>query len=120
MKNKTVITFSRRTDGGLYVDWLIDKLKRGYCYYPNPFNQKPIRQGLTNDDVYFLSLWTKAPHMLLERLSELLTFIPLNFQVSLTGYGKIIEYNVPDTKITIDAIINISDRINNPSLIKGR
>lgn len=117
---KRIITFSRRTDGGLYIEWLIDKIKKGFCYYPNPYTKKLIRQSLRKEDIIFLSLWTKAPERILPYLNFLIDSMNLNFQITLTGYGNTIEKNISSKEVVINSFREIADKIKNPKLINWR
>ncbi|HOJ64435.1 MAG TPA: DUF1848 family protein [Spirochaetota bacterium] len=118
--NRTIVTFSRRTDGGLYIEWLIDKLKKGFCQYPNPVSGKIITQSLTKDSIIFLSLWTKLPNKIVPYIKELINLVPLNIQVTLNCYGNAVEKNIPSKNILIDSFKRISECMKNINLINWR
>lgn len=117
---KTIVTFSRRTDGGLFIEWLIDRLKKGWCEYSNPVSGKIIRQSLTRESIIFLSLWTKLPNRVIPYIKELISLVPLNIQVTLNCYGNSIEKNIPSRNILIDSFKKISENIKNINLVNWR
>lgn len=109
---RRIVTFSRRTDAGLWIDFLIDKIQRGGTFVPNPLTRKPYWVSLVPNDVALLNLWTKAPHRLLPTLETLRTTYDLAFFVTLTGYGGTwVERKVPQAAIALDAVARIVDAL---------
>ena len=102
---KRIITFSRRTDGGLWIEFLVDKDRQGYCFAPNPMTNKPYKVSLAPADVALLTLWTKAPHLIVPHVAELSSRHELAFFVTVTGYaGSWLEPRVPGVEETIEGV----------------
>jgi hypothetical protein len=68
-----IISASRRTDmPAFYADWVIQRLRAGYCTVPNPFNREQVsRISLTPQDVDAIVFWTRNPQPLMPYLDEL-------------------------------------------------
>ncbi len=66
---KTVISASRRTDiPAFYLDWFIDKIKKGYVENNNPFNPTQVRHvSLSPDDVEWIVFWSRNYRYFLEK-----------------------------------------------------
>ena len=103
MSEKQIITFSRRTDPAFHMPWLLDKINRGGCLVPNPFNKKPYWVGLKPDEVLLLNFWTKAPSVVQPYLKDLSDY-RVAFFITHTNYPKWVEPNVPDLAATADAV----------------
>lgn len=103
---KYIITFSRRTDPAYFMDWFMDKVELGYCYVPNPFNNKPYKVSLKPDDVIALNFWTKNPTNLTPYIDGLIKkgFIYQTFFITITNYQKYFEPFSPDLKNTVVAL----------------
>lgn len=109
MKEKRrIITFSRRTDPSVSMDWFLKSIEHGFCDVPNPINGKPYRVSLLPSDVLLLTYWTKNPSALIPYLDKIKSsgFTQVFF-ITLTGYPSFIEQNVPDKEKTTDAIKEI-------------
>ncbi len=112
MTKRRIVTFSRRTDAGLWVDFLLDKVHRGGTYVPNPMTGKPYWVSLAAGDVALLNLWTKAPNLLLPAIDTLKSTYDLAFFVTQTGYaGTWLERSVPRVETVIDSVTKIADKI---------
>jgi hypothetical protein len=110
MTKRRIVTFSRRTDAGLWVDFLLDKVHRGGTYVPNPMTRNPYWVSLMPDHVALLNLWTKAPNLLLRDLDVLKDTYELAFFVTQTGCaGTWLEPNVPRVEIVTDAVTKIAN-----------
>jgi len=93
-----IISASRRTDiPAFYSDWLRERLRRGFCLVPNPFNPRQVaRVSLRPADVDALVLWSKNPRPLLDHLEELVApGYPCYFQFTLNDYPRWLEPGVP-------------------------
>ena len=103
---KRIITFSRRTDPAFFMEWFMDKVELGYCYVPNPFNNRPYKVSLKPEDVIALNFWTKNPALLTPYTGELINkgFPFQTFFVTTTNYPKYLEPNSPDLDDTIVAL----------------
>ena len=102
----TIVSASRRTDlPGCYPQWLLGRLREGWCTVRNPFNPKQVRTvGLAPDQVLALVLWTKNPAPLLPHLPwmEQRGFRSL-FQFTLNHYPAELEPHLPslEERITV-------------------
>lgn len=55
-----IISASRSTDiPAFHSDWLLNRLKAGYCVWTNPFNQKQFYISFKNTKA--IVFWTKNP-----------------------------------------------------------
>lgn len=70
---KQIISASRRTDiPAFYGNWFMDRIREGYCTYPNPLYPKQIhRVDLTPDAVAGIVFWTRNAKPMLRHLDEL-------------------------------------------------
>jgi len=96
---KIIISASRRTDiPAFYSDWLIERMRLGYLYYPNPFSQKPVYIDLSPEAVKAFVFWTRNPKPLFKHLD----FIDEKYNkhhymhLTINGYPKILEKRSPD------------------------
>ena len=92
-----ILSASRRTDiPAYYSDWFCKRVRAGYLCVRNPMNAHQVsRVSLDPAVVDCIVFWTKNPAPMLERLEELAAY-QYYFQVTLTGYGRDVEGNVPD------------------------
>lgn len=92
-----IISASRRTDiPAYYSDWFCNRVRAGYLCVRNPMNAHQVsRVSLDPAVVDCIVFWTKNPEPMLARLDELSAY-QYYFQVTLTGYGRDVEGNVPD------------------------
>ena len=93
-----IISASRRTDiPAFYSNWLMNRIRDGYCLVPNPHNAKQVsRVSLHPNDVEAIVFWSKNPAPLLPHLGKLdkLGF-HYYFQFSLNDYPRALEPNIP-------------------------
>jgi len=68
-----IISASRRTDiPAFFTDWLMKRLRGGYCLVPNPLNPKQVSfVCLKPEDVDVIVFWTRNAAPLLPHLKEL-------------------------------------------------
>ena len=91
-----IISASRRTDiPAFYADWLMHRLRRGYCDWQNPFNWKI--QHVSFSKTKFIVFWTKNPAPLMKYLREIYDMgIRFYFQYTVNNYEKEgMEPNLP-------------------------
>src|SRR4051812_21098148 len=57
------ISASRRTDiPAFYADWMVGRLRAGYCTVPNPFNRNQVAPvSLRPEDVEAIVFWPRNP-----------------------------------------------------------
>jgi hypothetical protein len=68
-----IISASRRTDiPAFYAEWMIHRLREGYCTVANPYNRNQVaRISLKSEDVDAIVFWTRNPRPLMAYLDEL-------------------------------------------------
>ena len=114
MTRPRIVTFSRRTDGGLYIDFLVDKVRKGSTHVPNPMTGKPYTVSLRPEDVALLSVWTKAPNLVVPALEELRRTYRerLSVFVTITGYGGTwMEPEVPTIDVALEGVRRIREKV---------
>ena len=108
-----VVSASRATDvPKFYADWLLARLRAGFCTWTNPFNRQPYRVSF--EKTRALVFWTKDPKPLLSRLDELedLGFHQYYFQFTLNDYVREgLEPNVPSVEERIATFRALAERI---------
>jgi DNA repair photolyase len=93
-----IISVSRRTDiPAFYGDWLMNRLREGYCTVPHPMKpRESFRVSLNSEDVDAFVFWTKYPKSLLPRLQEIESSgYPFIFLYTLTPYSSPLEKRLP-------------------------
>lgn len=68
-----IISASRRTDlPAYYSEWLMNRIRAGYCLVPNPFNRRQVtRVSLLPCDVEAFVFWTRDARPMMGFLREL-------------------------------------------------
>lgn len=113
-----IISASRSTDiPAFHLDWFFSRLKRGYCSWVNPFNQKPSYVSFQNTRV--VVFWSKNPVALIDRLKELSSRnINCYIQFTLNDYSaEDYEPNIPDLKERIETFKRLVDILGVGSVI---
>lgn len=101
-----IINASGRTDiVAYYMDWFVNRWNEGYFDVRNPFNPKLVSRIFVSD-VDMIVFCTKNPLPLLDTIH--LFSVPIQLQVTITGYFKDIEPNVLDKKQVIECIKKLS------------
>ena len=92
-----IINTGQRTDiPAFYSEWLSKRLKEGYVCVRNPYNSKQVsRYRLDPEVVDVIGFCTKNPAPMFPYM-ELLKDYGQYWFVTITGYGRDIEPNVPD------------------------
>ena len=92
-----IINTGQRTDiPAFYSEWLSNRLKEGYVCVRNPYNSKQVsRYRLDPEVVDVIGFCTKNPAPMFPYM-ELLKDYGQYWFVTITGYGRDIEPNVPD------------------------
>lgn len=113
-----IISASRSTDiPAFYSDWFIDRLRKGYVVWKNPFNQQPLYITFKNAKV--VVFWTKNPKPLMPYLHELdERGIHYYFQFTLNDYvAEGFEPKVPGAEQRIDTFRKLSEMIGKERVI---
>ena len=108
-----ILSVSRRTDiPNYYSEWFLNRIREGYLYVKNPLNAHQIsRIDLSPDVIDCIVFWTKNPVNMIDKLEELKEY-QYYFQITLTGYGRDVEPNIPDkNKVIIPAFRELSEKI---------
>lgn len=113
-----VVSASRSTDIlAFHLDWFFNRLKKGYCSWVNPFNQKASYVSFKNTRV--IVLWSKNPVALIDRLEELFRRnIHCYIQFTLNDYtAEGFEPNVPALQERMDTFKRLVDILGVGSVI---
>ena len=113
-----IVSASRSTDiPAFYSDWFINRLKKGYLIWKNPFNQKPLYVAFNNTRL--IVFWSKNPKPLIQHLSYLNDRnINYYFQFTLNDYVKeLLEPNVPNVESRIETFVKLSEKIGKEKVI---
>ena len=113
-----IVSASRSTDiPAFYADWFIDRLKKGYVVWKNPFNQKPMYISFKNTKV--VVFWTKNPKPLIPYLHELdERGIHYYFQFTLNDYvNEGFEPKVPSVEQRVETFRKLSETIGKERVI---
>lgn len=124
-----IISASRATDiPAFYSDWFMERLKKGYLRWTNPFNGKPLYVSFAKTRL--IVFWSKNPRPMLRKIDELEKMgLSFYFQFTLNDYvAEGLEPNVPPLEQRIDTFKRLSDRIGrdrvvwrfDPLLISGK
>lgn len=109
-----IISASRRTDiPALYPEWFVNRLKAGEVLVHSPYNRKKVsRVPLSPDAVDCIAFWTKNPEPLLPYLKEIdYMGYTYYFQMTITGYGKEMEENIPCVEESIATFLLTSEML---------
>lgn len=102
-----IINASGRTDVvAYYMDWFVNRWNEGYFDVRNPFNPKLVSRIFVSD-VDMIVFCTKNPLPLLDTIH--LFSVPIQLQVTITGYFDDIESHVPDKRKVIECVRELSD-----------
>ena len=128
------LSVSRRTDiPAHYCDWFFNRLKEGFVYVRNPiYPHKVSEVSLSKDVIDCIVFWTKDPSNMVKKLEpnpkpkpeQKLEHKPgpldgyrYYFQITINGYPKEIEKNVPDLDSAINSFNDLSGIIGKEKVI---
>lgn len=109
-----IISASRRTDiPAFYSEWLIRRIRAGFCTVPNPFQPKQAaRISLRPEDVDAIVFWTRNPRPLMRYLPELdARGFRYYFQMTILGYPRQIDPKSPGIAAAVRTFRELSDRL---------
>lgn len=102
-----IINVSGRTDVvAYYMDWFVKRWNEGYFDVRNPFNPKLVSRIFVSD-IDMIVFCTKNPLPLVDTIH--LFSVPIQLQVTITGYFDDIESHVPDKRKVIKCVRELSD-----------
>jgi DNA repair photolyase len=105
-----IIQTGSRTDiPAFYADWFANRLREGYVYVRNPYNMTYVTKYTLHPSVVdLISFCSKNPKPMLKYL-DLLRPYGMYWYVTITGYGRDIEPNVPDIPDVIETFKRLSE-----------
>lgn len=105
-----IISCSRRTDiPAFYYEWLQECLEKKSVTVKNPYNQADYFVDLSPEKVHSICLWSKSFANVLENPAYLTNY-HLYFQFTITGFSKLLETNVVDTREAIHQMEELAER----------
>lgn len=107
-----IISASRSTDiPAFYSDWLIERIRRGYVAWTNPFNEKTIYVSFAR--ARLIVFWSKNPRPLLAQLVQLKEMgIHCYVQYTLNDYvDEGLEPGVPSVQTRIDTFKRLVEQL---------
>ena len=112
-----IIQTGSRTDiPAFYADWFANRLREGYVYVRNPYNMTYITKFTLHPSVVdLISFCTKNPEPMLKYM-DLLRPYGMYWYVTITGYGRDIEPNVPDIADVIETFKRLSEIVGIDSM----
>jgi hypothetical protein len=95
----------------------MDRLKKGYLVWKNPFNQKQLYVAF--DKTRLIVFWSKNPKPIIQHLDYLNDkYFNYYFQFTLNDYVKEqLEPNVPSVESRIETFIRLSEKIGKEKVI---
>jgi hypothetical protein len=109
-----IVSASRRTDiPAFYAEWMIRRLRAGFCTVPNPFHPRQVtRVSLLPSDVEAIIFWTRNPRPLMRHLPELDSFgIPYYFQFTALGLPRELDPKAPPLATALRTFRELSERL---------
>lgn len=105
-----IISASYRTDiPAFYGDWLMNRLRAGFCLVRNPYGGQISRVSLSPGDIDGLVLWTKNIGPFLRHLPTLAARgLPFVVQHSITGYPRELERATPPIDRVLDSAARLA------------
>jgi DNA repair photolyase len=113
-----IITASRSTDiPGLYGDWFVNRLQKGYVAWRNPFNGQ--FQYISFEKARCIVFWTKNPAPFLKHIKTIERMgIGVLFQVTVNDYeNEHLEVNLPPLQSRISSVIELSQCLGNKKVL---
>lgn len=113
-----IISASRSTDiPAFYADWFVERWKRGYVRWKNPFNGKDLFVSFQNTRA--VVFWSKNPYPMLKHIDFLNSNVKnYYFQFTLNDYEKEgFEGNVPPLFKRIETFKTLSNSIGKEKVI---
>ncbi len=114
-----IISASRSTDiPAFHSEWLINRLKRGYVSWANPFNRANV-QYISFREARLFVFWTKNPKPMMQHLNYFDELgLHYYFQYTLNDYeNEGFEPNVPPLAKRVETFINLSKLIGKEKVI---
>lgn len=108
-----IISTGMRTDiPAFYSKWFISRIKEGFVYVRNPYNEHQVTKYILSPDVVdCLCFCTKNPAPILPHFDEIKKFNQFWF-VTITAYSKDFEPNVPEKIKVISSFKELSEKVS--------
>jgi hypothetical protein len=99
-----IISASRRTDiPAFYHEWIISRIKNGYCLWKNPFGGQIYRVPLTIDEVILFVFWSRDYGNFITPMQELFEKdYEFYGHFTINSYPKSLDPYVPSTEVAIE------------------
>jgi DNA repair photolyase len=113
-----IISASRSTDiPGCYGEWFINRLKKGYVVWKNPFSGKEL--FISFKKTRCIVFWTKNPEPFLKYIKAVQQMgFGILFQVTVNNYeNEHLEINLPSLKERIKSIKELSTMIGKEKVL---
>lgn len=112
-----IINTGMRTDiPAFYAEWFIKRIREGYVYTRNPYNNTQVtKYRLTPEVVDVLAFCTKNPSPMLPYMEELKKYGQYWF-VTITPYGTDLEPNVPPKEQVMEDFLKLSQIVGADSM----
>ncbi|OGV61155.1 MAG: hypothetical protein A2498_12835 [Lentisphaerae bacterium RIFOXYC12_FULL_60_16] len=117
-KTPIIISASRSTDiPAFFSKWFINRLRRGYIRWVNPFNQ--VSEYVSFAETRVIVFWSKNPKPLIQHLPELdAKGINYYFQFTLNEYtAEGLEPNVPPLAQRVETFKTLSEKLGKKRVI---
>lgn len=107
-----IISASRRTDiPAFYGDWFLNRLKAGYCYTVNPYNENVSKISLKRMDVDGFVFWTKNLVPFMDKLEFIRECdYPFYIQYTINKYPEALEPNVVPAEHSIKCLNEVAEK----------
>lgn len=107
-----IINTGQRTDiPAFYSKWFMNRIREGYVLVRNPYYPNLVTKFLLNPEVVdVIGFCTKNPRPMFQYLDELKHFGQF-WYVSITGFEKDLEPNVPSIKEVIEDFKYLSNKV---------
>jgi len=115
-----IISASRRTDiPAFYSEWLMNRIRAGYCTVLNPFNHEQVsRVSLKPEDVDVIVFWTRNPAPLLPHLKVLDDLgLRYYFQYTLLNNPRTLDVKGPSLEQALETFQKLSAQIGPDKVI---
>ena len=109
-----IVSASRRTDiPAFYAEWMVRRLREGYCTVPNPFNRDQVtRISLRPEEVDAIVFWTRNPRPLMPHLDELDSRgYRYYFQFTILGYPQELDPKAPPAETAVETFRELAERM---------
>jgi hypothetical protein len=113
-----IVSASRATDiPALYGEWLLHRLRAGWCVRINPFNRQPRR--ISFERARAIVFWTKNPAPLMPRLGEIdARGLNYYFTFTLNDYEREgLEPGIPRLLERIDTFRGLAERLGRERVV---